>query len=383
MRDWLSRMFRSRLETLAEKAEVEGRFEDAARLYVESGAPEEAFRVLMRAAETAQDPATRRDFLTRAYSIAPSEEAQNSARKALALLALAEAEISPPCDEHQRQRLREAAKDLERTGAFREAARAYKCLGDRQDMERALMLAGEIEEYEREAGADEETERYQLRRRHAIESFETLWKLGDRIAALTAIDRWLQSRPTDTQARLLRDERRALLIQHGRFEARIGHEHFVVVGSFPVTLGREGHVVVRGASVSREHCVIDCVNGTLTVRDNGSRNGTQLNGFPLAGSVALASEQVLGLGNDLSLRVDASDGVTVLRIERGMDRGRRIVLVTGRWSIPLGTVRFTEGRAVLEPHGPVYLAGQRVVAPIVLARNDRIEADGTTMEVLQ
>ena len=82
MRGWFSRLFQSRAEALAEKAEVEGRFDDAARLFVESGSRIEAFRVLSRAAEATKDLAERRGFLARAYTVAPSEELRLGAEEA-------------------------------------------------------------------------------------------------------------------------------------------------------------------------------------------------------------------------------------------------------------------------------------------------------------
>src|SRR4051794_24337529 len=101
MAAWFSRLFRSRSEVLAEKAEVEGRFDDAARLYAESGARGEAFRVLMRAAETAKHLSDRRGFITRAYAIARTDELRASAKKSLGLVTLAEAEVSPPRNDEE------------------------------------------------------------------------------------------------------------------------------------------------------------------------------------------------------------------------------------------------------------------------------------------
>src|SRR6266545_4467141 len=174
MSGWFSRLFRSRAEVLAERAEVDGQFDDAARLYIEGGARTEAVRVLTRAAESSKHLADRRGFLTRAYALATTDELRIQVKKTLGLVTLAEAEASPPRDGEERMRLCEAAADLEAGGAFREALTAYKLLGDRGAIERVLMLAGDIEGYEREAGAGAERERYALRRRHAVESLEAL-----------------------------------------------------------------------------------------------------------------------------------------------------------------------------------------------------------------
>jgi hypothetical protein len=381
---WISRLFRSRLETLAEKAEVDGRYDEAARLYVECGARAEAFRVLLRAAESARQLADRRGYLTRAYGVARSDELRALAKKRLASVTLAECESSAPRDEEERQRLAEAATDLEAAGSHREAARAFKILGDRDGVERMHMLSGDLESFEREVGADATAERLRLRRRNAIESFQMLWLSGDRLRALAALDEWLAGND-DAELRALRDERLAAVVNVGRFEARLDGVNHVVVGTLPVTFGREGTVVVRGASVSREHCVIDAAgdDGELAVRDNGSRNGTQIMGLPLAGSVALAAGSTVGLGADLALRVSAvGPDVGVLEVERGMDRGKRVVLVRRAWETPLGVVRFERRCASLVPRAPVKLGGQRVAAAIILAHGDRIESDAGVLEVL-
>lgn len=383
---WFSRLFRSRGEAQAERAEVEGRFEDAARIYAELGARAEAFRVLVRAAESARDFHERRQFYTRAYAVARTEEAQNVARKGLALCALAEFDMTPPRNDSQRARLLEAAKDLEKYGSFREAARAFKILGEKEGVERVMVLAGDIEGYEREVGADEAAERNRLRRRSAVESGETLWRSGDRAGALAALEGWLRTTPGDEEARLLLDERRALLCTPAKVEAKVGELVLAVVGRFPVTLGREADVSLRGAGVSREHAMIErAADGTLTVRDNGSRNGTTLEGLPLAGTVALAEGQLIGLGSDLVLKVkERTRHATVLEVDRGMDRGRRVALLMGPWKFTLGHLRFDDAqRLVLEPDGAVELNGQRVVMPIVLARGDRVHGAGTVLELLR
>ena len=50
--------------------------------------------------------------------------------------------------------------------------------------------------------------------------------------------------------------------------------------SLPFTIGRDETADLRldSTRVSREHAILDCVDGTFHVRDNGSTNGTFLNG---------------------------------------------------------------------------------------------------------
>ncbi len=383
MATWISRLFRSRTESLAEKAEVEGRYEDAARLFVESGSRQDAYRVLVRASEATVDLTQRRALLGRAYTVAPTDGERAAAKSGLAGVTLAECESQPPRTEEARQRLVEAAADFEGAAMFEHAARAYRLLGDRASVERVLVLAGDVDGFEKEAGAEHEEERYRLRRRNSIESFESLWRSGDRVAALDGLGTWARANEADLEARRLLDDRAAQLVKSSRFEARLGDLGLVVVGEFPATFGREGHVVVRGASVSREHCVVEReADGAFVVRDNGSRNGTQVRGLPLEGRIPLAAAETIGLGADLTLRVRSTDDAnTVLEIDRGMDRGKRIVLVAKSWPLPFGTLRFEQGRAVLVPSQAVMLAGQKIIAPIALARGDRVEAAGQSLEI--
>lgn len=70
---WLSRMLRG--TRAAERAEADGRVDDAVRLYVDAGERDEAVRVLLRAAEVARTLEERRDAYTRAFALARTEDA--------------------------------------------------------------------------------------------------------------------------------------------------------------------------------------------------------------------------------------------------------------------------------------------------------------------
>ena len=54
----------------------------------------------------------------------------------------------------------------------------------------------------------------------------------------------------------------------------------IVLDKLPATLGRSpnSEIYLTDRWVSRCHCEIDHVNGTLTVRDIGSKHGTFVNG---------------------------------------------------------------------------------------------------------
>lgn len=63
--------------------------------------------------------------------------------------------------------------------------------------------------------------------------------------------------------------------------ARDGSSHTVAVSDLPITVGRLPTSTIRvdESPVSRQHCVIIPTGGGLTVLDQGSTNGTYVNGF--------------------------------------------------------------------------------------------------------
>ena len=175
----------------------------------------------------------------------------------------------------------------------------------------------------------------------------------------------------------------ATLVDHARMEVRIDGALASVVGEFPCTLGREAALIVRGAGVSREHATIERAGDALTLRDLGSRNGITLRGIPVRGAVTLEEGVTIGLGPDLSMTVQRLHGALTLVIDRGMDRGKRLVLLTSPWRTPLGALSFHGGRASITPDGPMTHLGQSVVPPFTLARGDRVDGALGSLEVLR
>lgn len=380
---WLSRVFRS--TGAAERAEAEGRVEDAARLYLDGGDRAEAVRVLLRAGETARTLEERRGYFVRAYGMARTDELRDQARRGLALVTLAEAEAAAPRTDDDRRRLQDAAEDLERMGLFREAGRAWGLLEDRDAVVRVLTLAGDVDALEKVAGARDDAERLNLRRRAALEGFDALWRSGDRPGAVRELQAWVAAHGDDHEARGVLDARVATLLRDGRCDVDQDGARTLYVGRLPVALGREGDVVLRGASVSRRHALVrhDPAAGRFTVEDAGSRSGTTLDGVPIAGSIALSPGALVGLGGDLALRVGAAPDPAslLLEVERGMDRGRRVLVVTGRAALACGVLRFEAHGPVVTPSGAVSLNGQKVAVAFTLARGDRVEAGGHVVTV--
>src|SRR5262249_858996 len=62
-----------------------------------------------------------------------------------------------------------------------------------------------------------------------------------------------------------------------------GSECELQLKRFPASIGRgtEADLTINDSWASRRHCLLTCEQGTLMVRDLGSRNGTRLNGIPI------------------------------------------------------------------------------------------------------
>ncbi len=72
-----------------------------------------------------------------------------------------------------------------------------------------------------------------------------------------------------------------------------------VRASVPILIGRQpsATIVVRDLHVSRQHARIDRMDGALVIRDLDSRNGTIVNGKPLARMTPLVDGDRIDVGN--------------------------------------------------------------------------------------
>ncbi len=378
---WLSRFLRS--STAAERAEADGRVDAAVRLYIESGDRPEAVQVLLRAADSARSLDDRRGYLSRAYAIARTPESRDAVRRALALVTLSEAQAVAPRTAETRRRLVEAAAELEAVGAYQDAGKAFGILEDREAVVRVLALAGDVDSLERETAHAALEDHLELRRRGALEDFDALWRSGDRARAAADLRRWVEAHPGDHEAREALDTRTAWLVRAPCFDAEIDGVRHIVIGRLPVVLGRDGDVVVRGGSVSRRHCRLALSAAGIVLDDVGSHAGTRLDGIPVAGGVILSPGRNVQLGTDLFFSVtEVGHGAMALEITRGMDRGRRLVVVATLWDTPFGPLTFDTHGPSLAPAAPVSLNGQKVAVPLTLCRGDTVEGAGHTLRVL-
>ena len=377
MATWLSRWFGSRAVALARRAQVEGRLDDAARLFVTGGRPELATRVLETAAAAAISVSDRRAWLVRAAAVAPDGPDRSRVRAALARLVVDSVRHDATLTADERVLLRSAAHDLELAGDSAAASRAFRRLGDETAVERVLVAAGDLEALDEAYRDGDAHARTADERARQVRWAQSLWLSGDRTRAVEALGAWMREHPDEVEPRRAYEEWCDRLVTGGVVDLEVGMQRFTLVGRFPAVLGREGTVRVRGAGVSREQCSVEPGDRGVVVRDRGSRRATRVFGVPITDAIEAREGDVVALGDDVQLKVGPCDShCRSLTVEGGLDRGRRIVLVMNAFDLPMGRVRFEKGRAVFDPRSRVFLGGRAVAVPITLARGDRLEVPG-------
>lgn len=380
----------------ARRAEGRGEYRVAAELYAEAGADAEAGEAwLFHAARL-----TGVDERVAAYRDALRwfPEGSPRAREVAGHIGMARLEDAQRRGVHtadDRRLLEEAAAHLEQGERPAYAATAYELLGLRDAAVRCLEAAGEIERLEalleqgaREAAGERE-------RRSAVRDYEVAMVVGHRREAMAALERVtagarLRGAQTDgTGDAEVRDLMRRLEARRTpplRCGLRVGGVSVSLFGALPVTLGREADVCVRGTGVSRAHCRVSLGAGGFVLEDLGSANGTLVKGVPLGAPLPLTGPTDVGLGDDVSLRIEPSPEALTLRVLSGLDSGAVALVGQGALVLPGANaqVRFEGGYGVLTglPGATVQLDGQRCVAPVDLLREDVLSVDGVRVEVV-
>jgi len=123
----------------------------------------------------------------------------------------------------------------------------------------------------------------------------------------------------------------------------------------------------------------------VEVRDLGSRNGTTVEGIPVGDRTTLEGPCVLGLGDDVKIRVAREEGALSMRVEAGVDRGLHARASEGplRLEGVPARVEFPDGWATLvaDAGAPLLLQGQPCAAPVELLIGDRLIVGGVGVEV--
>lgn len=301
---------RKRGAAAAEAAEARGQLELAAELYADAHLPEEVARIFLLRGDAETEPRTRLRHFTQAAHLAPpdTEIAKQAIRKrAKLLLVLAgDAAVSAVA----RAEIVEAAQALESIGEVAEAAEAFARAGDREGEARALTAAGDVERLEFLLASQQHEDRRRRGREERIKDIELLVASGQRREALATIEEliatsarsaggaaesWLSDRAVELRARRVKGPVVALEVAGAPCALALGTE---------IVLGRtEGTIQVASSAVSREHVRIFREGDAVVIRDLGSRNGTQLRGVNLAGTLPVGEGLELKLGREVPLRV--------------------------------------------------------------------------------
>lgn len=362
----------------ARAAEGAGDYRRAAALYAEAEMPEDAANALLFHAARVRTLEERLEAYHDALRWLPAGHPRRREVQArLGLAVLEDAQRRGARSAEEKRRLGDAAERLEKAGKHADAATAWELLGRTDDVARCLEAAGEVERLEELLDSTWAEEKRQLEVSRRVSDYEMAMKVGARLEARDALRQAAEIAPDDRSVADLLRRLEARLPEPRTLRLRVDDRAVCFVGELPAALGREASVVVRGASVSRRHAEIALSEGALVVRDLDSRNGTLVRGLPIAGAVELAGETVVGLGDDVDVRVTPTGPAAVLlEVESGLDRGLRVVAGEGELRLPglPCVVTFPDGHATLEADegAELVLGAQTCALPVVLLDEDRL-----------
>lgn len=285
-----------------------------------------------------------------------------------------------------RRALEQAARQFEYGQCWEEAGDCLASLGDRNRAATNYSRAGLVERVEQVLAQQEQDRDRRRREDDLFKDYELLVQGGQRDEALEAIRRCVDVADHKGDLRRLRDRLDERILRGWRVELQLpGERRLVLVGRFPLWLGREEDcdIRVRGPSVSRRHArILDDGAGGFTVEDAGSHNGTLLNGLRIGAPMPLTGEGTLALGNACALEfhVDPEPPRLRLSVATGLDKGQLAFAGTGPFELPRLVdgapplvVTFDDGRPMARAgEGTLRLGGARTAGSVQLIRGDRL-----------
>ncbi len=296
--------------------------------------------------------------------------------------------------ERDRQRVREASELLVQGDDHSLAGEALEAIGDHLAAANAYSAGGLVERMESALEKDEDAQGKAREEADAFADYQTHMRVGRRDAARTELVRAVAATNAIGEYRRLLDQLDTALLTAGKVDLRRRSKPLIVAcAAAKMVLGRDQlcDLTLRAGGVSRQHAEIEWSGEAFVLRDLDSRNGTSLAGMPLAGRVPLVANGRFGLGDECNIDFECSDGVLILRVANGIDRGFALVAAQDSKRIdltPLGLpldIIFQRGRPLLgrgsckeikfndEP-----LAGDLRVQ---LIRGDRLIADGDEIDI--
>ena len=295
--------------------------------------------------------------------------------------------------ERDRAKVREAADLLVIGDDHQTAGEALEMIGDLAAAAQAYSDGGFIDKLEATLAKDHAAAERVRDEADASKNYETHMRVGRRDDARTELARALAHTEHAGDYRRLLDQLDTALLTGGRVELkRRGKPAIVACAAPKIVLGRDAlcDLPLRAGGVSRQHAEIDRVDDEFQLHDLDSRNGTSLAGLPLVGKVPLVGSGRFGLGDECAIDFEVTDGILILRITNGLDRG--VSLIAGDPGVrldlalvgPALDLTFQNGRPLLgrgackevtfndEPLGELR---------VQLIRGDRIVADGDEIDV--
>lgn len=380
---------KGRLAKRARDLELTHDYAGAIALYLRAEKPEEASRIKLVVAEAGLDPGRRLVDYAQAIELAPEgSEARRLARAKRATFVVA-LHTGSALGGAARLEVERAAEELLVVDEPRTAARAFKALGDRDGEARALEAAGDVEELELLFAEDDLQRRGAQARERQLGEIQTLHQCGRRREALGRLTSLLRDTPSDARYGELAAALRTRKLTGPAVEVTLGNQPVRLIFGKEVVLGRsDAPLVVGHSAVSRRHLAFRrAEDGSLWVRDLGSRNGTQRGGLPVAGELPLTGPLSLTLGREVPLALATSSSlhdpgaapngkpafvhVQVAGFRATLILGDQAEL-EGGWSL-----RVEQGWLELHvpAHAPAYLDGLQLGTPTTLLAGDRIGSE--------
>jgi FHA domain len=369
------------VELAAERYALAGEYDGAVRMHLARAA---------RAATRSSELAALRDALRWAGDD-PALRRRAAAALGRALWEAVRAEGI--ATERDRGKVREAAELLVAGEVHTMAGEALEVIHDYVAAANAYSAGGLVEKMEAALAKDDAAHHAVHEETDAFAGYQTAMQVGRRDEARGELLRAVGAAATAAEYRRLLDALDTAMLTAGKVELKRRGKPLIVACAAPkIVLGRDPlcDLTLRAGGVSRQHAEIEHTGEAFVLRDLDSRNGTSLEGMPLAGRVPLGVAGQLGLGDECAIDYEITAGVLVLRVRGGLDRG--VGLIAGAEGrrlelAPLGValdVIFQRGRPLLgrgackmvsfndEPLGEVR---------IQVIRKDRILADGDEIDI--
>lgn len=371
----------------ARAREAEGDYRTAAALYAEAGAKDEAVNALLFFVTHATSAADKVAGYTSALRfMEPTDPRRKIAEIEIARATLLDVAATTPLHADDRARALTAALALEGHDEYADAVRGYELLGDTDAVARCLTKSGDVDRLESVLARDVADDGRARDTQMAMRAYEDAMRLGARSDARAALVRAREISPNASEVEAMLQRLDARFPERDRLELRVGEARAFFVGKWPVRIGRDADIAVRGTSVSRVHCEL-AINeiGVLTVRDLESRNGTLVARMPIQGSFVLEKSARIGLGDDVQIAITHEGSHVRVEVLEGPDRG--VVALVGESELPVpgapAFVSFVDGRASLAARGAgnLRLGGVATAMPVVLLRADSLELDDVRIEV--